>query len=198
VPPAEPPAVFFDDEADGGPANAAQTRVTVLLVMEPRRHGFRAFRRMTNPVLCIGEGCYVSAGAEDEADYMPRWKALGPGNTLGRRAGPCREQLTCVFRGVELGRGSASIQPVDMSFWHHDRREVQSAAPDRTCEVVAHQLHCAATIVAHGWRAWIVPEGIAAQAGPDALEEALEDGLPTGRSAERDPWWTSVHDRPTR
>jgi hypothetical protein len=103
-----------------------------------------------------------------------------------------------MFRNVELGGPSAAIQPVDMGFWGHDRRETRTAAPDRTCDVVARQLYCAKPIVARGYRAWIVPESVAVEAGPDALEEALEDGLPAARSVERENWWANVHDLPTR
>ena len=90
------------------------------------------------------------------------------------------------------------MQPVSMGFWHHDRREVRSIAADRTCEVVDRQLHCSKPVVAQGYRAWIVPEFIAEKAGPGALEDALEDGLPGAEPASADAWWTAVQDDPTR
>lgn len=196
IPPAEPETAAPSRTTGSRQAQRLPTRVTVLLVLERRRHGLS--RRQPNPVLCIGGGCYVSGGADDAADYMRRWKALGPGNTLGRRAGPCRGQLTCVFRGVELGAEAAPIQPVDMGFWGHDRREVQTARPDMSCKVVRGELSCADPVVAHGYRAWIVPESVATQAGPGALEEALEDGLPDGRSGVPDRWEARVQDLPRR
>jgi hypothetical protein len=204
VPPREqprtPPADWIDEpdeERDNARSRTVPTRVTVLLVMEPRRKRYGHVRKWAHPVLCVGAGCYISAGAETPADYMPRRKALGPVNTIGRRAGRCRRQLVCMFRDVDL-YGSAAIQPVDMGFWGHDRRETRTAAPDRTCDVVGRQLYCAKPIVARGYRAWIVPESVAVEAGPEALEDALEDGLPAARSVERDDWWANVQDLPTR
>lgn len=172
-------------------------RVTVLLMLAPKRKAFGGWRK-PHPILCVNNGCYVSGGADDGADRMPRWQALGPGNTLGRRAGPCRNQLTCVFRSVTLTSASAWIQPVSMGFWHHDRRDIRTAHPDGSCEVVLRRIYCAQPIIAHGYRAWIVPEYIAEKAGPDALEEALEDGLPRARSAGGDTWTANVHALPTR
>jgi chromosome segregation ATPase len=187
-----------NDTRDDLRSRGQPTRVTVLLVMEPRRLRFGHARKWAHPVLCVGAGCYISTGVENPADYMPRRQALGPVNTIGRRAGACRLQLACTFRDVDLYGGSPTIQPVDMGFWHHDRREIRTAKPDRTCDVVARQLYCAKPILARGYRAWIVPESVAIEAGPEALEEALDDGLPAARSVERDDWWANVHDLPTR
>ncbi len=157
-------------------------RVTVLLVMEPRRSRSRG-KRSGDPVLCVGKGCYISAGADDAADYFPRWKAMGPGIALGRRAGACRRQLTCVFRDIDFGGRTARIQPVDLGYLRHSRRRVQQVRQDGSCTVTDGQLHCAHTVVADTYRAWIVPEAIAREAGPDALSDALEEGLPVSQSA---------------
>lgn len=173
-------------------------RVTVLLVMQPRRHGFGGVKMTANPVLCLGQNCYISGGSEVAATVMSRVQALGPGNTLGRMAGACREQVACVFRSVELGALSSQIQPVDMGILRHDRKEVRSAEPDRTCDVSAGRLYCSTPIVARGYRAWIVPEIVAAKAGANALEHALQDGLPMARSASSDGWGSTVHALPDR
>ncbi len=191
----------WDDNSEDV-AEAAHTswpaRVTVLLVMEPRQRKFGSTRQTGNPVLCVGEGCYVSGGPDDAADYMRRVQALGPANSIGRRAGPCTNHLVCVFRNVTLASASTWIQPVDMGFWHHDRRDIRTVQPDRTCEVVNGQLFCAAPVVAHRYRAWIVPENIARKAGAGALEAALQHGLPLARSAGRETWAAKVYALPTR
>jgi hypothetical protein len=186
------------DATDTGPARFLPTRVTILLVMDPRRRVFAAYPPSANPVLCIGQGCYVSGGAGAPAEYMPRFSALGPANSIGRRAGPCRNQLTCVFRDVELGGGYGQIQPVDMGLLHHDRREIRGVRPDPTCDLISGRLFCAEPTVAKGYRAWIVPEVIATEAGAEALREALALGLPTVRSAEADPWHVRVHAESSR
>ena len=186
------------DATDTGPARFLPTRVTILLAMDPRRRIFATYPPTANPVLCIGQGCYVSGGAGAPAEYMPRFSALGPANSIGRRAGPCRSQLTCVFRDVELGGGYGQIQPVDMGLLHHDRREIRGVRPDPTCDLISGRLFCAEPTVAEGYRAWIVPEVIATKAGAEALREALALGLPTVRSADADPWHVRVHAESSR
>lgn len=186
------------DTPSDAPARYLPTRVTILLVMDPRHRIFAAYPPRANPVLCIGEGCYISGGANAPAEYMPRWSALGPANSIGRRAGPCRDQLTCVFRDVELGGGYGQIQPVDMGLLHHERREIRGVHPDPTCDLVSGRLYCGEPVVAKGYRAWIVPEVIATKAGPDALREALALGLPAARSATLDPWRSQVHAESSR
>jgi hypothetical protein len=196
-PDAAPPTAPWD-ATDTGPARFLPTRVTILLVMDPRRRIFATYPPTANPVLCIGQGCYVSGGAGAPAEYMPRFSALGPANSIGRRAGPCRNQLTCVFRDVELGGGYGQIQPVDMGLLHHDRREIRGVRPDPTCDLISGRLFCAEPTVAKGYRAWIVPEVIATKAGAEALREALALGLPTVRSADADPWHVRVHAESSR
>ena len=158
-------------------------RVTVLVLMEPRNRGWRRSKKAAYPVLCVGRRCYISAGAENTANALSRLRVLGPINSLSRRAGPCNNQLACVFRGVTLDRNPSHIQPVDMGLLRHKRRDIRKAAPDRTCAVTRGSLHCTSVIIAHRYRAWIVPEAVAEEAGPKALEEALHNGLTTLRSA---------------
>jgi hypothetical protein len=190
------PSPFFE-----APVTAQATypaRVTVLIVMRPRPHGFGGVKMTANPVLCVGQSCYVSGGAGSAATMLSRAQALGPGNTLGRNAGPCRNQTTCVFRDVTLADPLTTIQPVDMGFLRHDRRETRTVEPDRSCDVSGRQLYCSAPVVSSGYRAWIVPEIVAEKAGPHALEQALADGLPLARSASYDGWGSTVQALPTR
>jgi colicin import membrane protein len=173
-------------------------RVTVLIVMQPRRHGFAGKRMTANPVLCVGDSCYVSNGPTSPATVMRRAQALGPGNTLGRNAGVCRNQTTCVFRGVTLSTPQTTMQPVDMGFLRHDRREIRSIEPDRSCDAGADGLSCSTPIISSGYRAWVVPETIAERVGAPALARALDDGLPAARSASAEGWGTLVQTLPTR
>ncbi|MEE8296843.1 MAG: hypothetical protein V3R26_03340, partial [Hyphomicrobium sp.] len=182
-----PPVAELDEswpEKDNRPlATKYPARVTVLVLMEPRNRGWRRSKKAAYPVLCVGRRCYISAGAENTANALSRPRVLGPVNSLGRRAGPCNNQLACVFRGVTLDRNPSHIQPVDMGLLRHKRRDIRRAAPDRTCAVTRGSLHCTSVIIAHRYRAWIVPEAVAEEAGPKALEEALHNGLTTLRSA---------------
>ncbi len=161
--------------------------------MQPRRHGFGGAKMTTNPVLCVGDNCYISNGAAAVATMAKRAQVLGPGNTLGRNAGTCREQTTCVFRGVTLPAPMSTIQPIDLGFLGHDRREVRTVEPDRSCVVSGGELYCSAAVVSAGYRAWVVPEPVAEAAGPPALERALDHGLPSARSASSDGWVGAVH-----
>lgn len=165
-----PPPVLADVPADLG-------RVTVLLVMEPGNKGIRRFNKTADPVLCLGPQCYISTGMSTPARSLHRNKALGAANTLGRRAGACRQSLSCVFRDVRITGAGATIQPIDLKVLVHDRRAQRDVSGDTSCQVTDGALTCGRTIVAPGYRAWIVPERIADQAGAAALKSALARGL---------------------
>ncbi len=171
----------------GGPANlrhglAEASRIlstaTILLKMKPGNKGLRRFKKTADPVLCGRRHCYRSNGFEKNAERMLRGTTLGPFNTVGRRAGACRQTLTCAFRHVDLMEDGVLLQPVDLKFLRHDRRAYRTMKTDPTCKISAGRLHCANPIKAKTWTAWIVPEHVALKAGSSALETALQDGLP--------------------
>jgi colicin import membrane protein len=165
---------------EAAPLDSAQgidPKVTILLVMEPGKKGIRRFNKTADPVVCVGPTCSISNGAGAPASELEMRRALGPGNTFGRRAGACRGKLSCIFRGVTLAGQRPAIQPVDLKVLVHDRREAKPASPDASCRVVAGRISCAEMIVAPGYRAWIVPERIAQEAGPQELETAVLRGL---------------------
>jgi colicin import membrane protein len=161
-------------------------RVTVLMVMAPGAYGIRRGASVADPILCTTDGCYVSNGADIPARFMPRRRALGVGNTLGARAGACRQSLSCVFRDVAF-EYPALLQPVDLHVLKHDRRRPQRIIADSDCRLAAGRLTCSRGIYAEDYALWIVPERLAAMAGPEALERALRDGLSYSRSAEASP-----------
>ncbi len=164
------------------------TRVTVLLVMTPGTYGIRRNGpKVADPILCTRDGCYVSAGAERSAVFLPGRKALGFGNTWGARAGACRNTLGCVFRGIELGTLPGFLQPVDLHILKHDRRAGHAVLADSDCRTEAGRLYCRHGIDADDYTMWIIPEGLAETAGPTALQRALTDGLNAPRSAQLAP-----------
>jgi hypothetical protein len=170
------------------PGAFAETRVTVLLLLEPGTYGIRrGGPKIADPVLCVPDGCYVSAGADRPATFLRGRKALGIGNTLGGRAGACRGALGCVFRGVELGTLPGYLQPIDMHIFKHDRRRPQVVQADSACSAQAGRLLCSRGIYADDYAMWVVPESLAATAGADALQRAVMDGLNGPRSAELAP-----------
>ena len=152
-------------------------RVAVLLVMKPGRRGIRRFNKTADPVLCTSGGCYISGGATYPAALVPRRRALGARNTLGRRAGACNHRLGCIFRNVRLGAGQTLLQPVDLRMIWHDRRARQLISTPSRCDVTAGRLSCMNGFYASDYDMWIVPEELAARAGARILEDAVATGL---------------------
>ncbi len=152
-------------------------KVTILMVMRARRPRRRGVDSALDPVLCTGGRCYVSRGASRNAREMPRVAALGPFNSLGRRAGACKRSPACIFRRVDLAAASAEIQPVDLGWLRHDRRNTVRVTADPSCRLIHKRLSCRAAVDSGDYRMWIVPEDIARRAGPAALTEALRSGL---------------------
>ncbi len=108
---------------------------------------------------------------------MRRRSALGVGNTLGKRAGACSHSLTCVLRDVDLGAYPRVLRPIDLRVLHHDRRDPAQVKGDSDCAIRSGQLTCRFAVRGRDWRAWIVPEALAASAGPALLQSTLDDGL---------------------
>jgi len=181
---APPPATVTTDKAKTDEAKTvetdalASTRVTILLVMDSGTNGIRRYGKKTaDPVLCSGPTCWVSAGTDRTSTAMARGQALGPGNTLGRRAAACNHHLACAFRDIDLKAASASIQPIDLRIMRHDRRTPLTLEADWSCRLAKETLVCGKTYSGKTWRAWVVPEALAVKAGPKALEAALEAKL---------------------
>lgn len=165
-----------NDPRDAHLADRSSTRVAVLMVMEPGTRGIRRGHHTADPVLCGERGCYISAGAGSTAELLPMRKALGAGRTLGSRAGACRNELGCIFRGVDLVAYPAIVQPVDMRLIKHDRRQPQVVHEASACRLTERDLRCE-PILGPDYVMWIVPEAMAEAAGSDVLERAVEAGL---------------------
>lgn len=166
----------------GAPVLAAGQRYTVLLLMEPGNRGIRRHNKTADPVLCGSEGCYVSNGPDQSATQMRPNKALGFFRTWGERAGACSNSLGCVFRDVDLGALPGWLQPVDMRVVRHDRRQGMEVTAASDCWLEAGRLQCRG-VDGGNYVMWIVPERMAAEAGPALLARALDEGLPAPRQA---------------
>lgn len=160
-------------------AGSRGNKVTVLLVMAPGAKGIRRLEKTADPIVCSTLGCYVGMGSGVPARLMPHSRATGFINTWGDRAGACRHSLTCVFRDVDLGDGTAGLQPIDLKVLKHDRRQLQTVSADTTCRVTAGRLTCAQPVVASDYVLWVVPEHVAEMAGPEMLAKAVNEGLPS-------------------
>jgi colicin import membrane protein len=157
-------------------ASRASTRVTILMVLEPGKRGIRRHSKTADPLLCGQRGCYVGTGSGSPAKLLPRRRAFGMARTLGERAGACRNSLGCVFRGVDLTAYPAVVQPVDMRFLRHDRREPHVLDQASRCRLEVGRLSCT-PVEGVDYIMWVVPERIAERAGPEELERVVKTGL---------------------
>ncbi len=171
-------------EPETGDRWRSETRVTVLMTMEPGNRGIRRHNKTADPLLCGERGCYVGAGADAPAEFLPRRRALGAGRTLGERAGACRNSLGCVFRSVDLIAYPAAVQPIDMRFLRHDRRQPLVVLEPSDCQLSDGRLACT-SLQGPDYTMWIVPERLAEAAGPAELERVLEAGLVGTETASR-------------
>lgn len=173
------------EERDALARYRSETRVTVLMTMEAGNRGIRRHHKTADPLLCGERGCYVGAGADAAAEFLPRRRAFGPGQALGERAGACRDSLGCVFRGVDLIAYPAVLQPIDMRILRHDRRQPLVLTETSECRITQGRLACT-TFHGPDYKMWIVPERLAEIAGAAELTRAVESGLVDGET-------TAVH-----
>jgi hypothetical protein len=164
----------------GGEGVARDSHATVLMTLAPGNRGIRRFEKTADPILCANDGCYISNGSGTAARYISLRRSFGILNTFGPRAGACRNQLACVFRGVDVSAANTILQPVDLRVINHDRRDIKAALVDDTCKVDAGQLSCSKPIIGDGFVLWVVPERVATRAGSEALQRAVDGGLVEG------------------
>ncbi len=159
------------------------TRATVLLIMEVGKSGIRTWSKTADPMLCVNNACYLSEGYDQPAKRLSRAQAFGPSVALFTRGMACRSRPACIFRNVDFQGYDALVQPVDLRFLRHDRREKRMVPIDTSCRLIKRRLSCGTLVRGTGWRAWIVPENVANEAGPLALKRAIDSGLKVSHSA---------------
>ncbi len=176
--PAVPPALSrMAKEATGYISPLVEKHVTVLLVMNVGKTGVRRWSKTADPMLCVHENCYLSRGARQSAMKLPRSKAFGPTVALTTRGQACRSKPACIFRDIDLETVEAKLQPIDLKFLRHDRREAKAIRADASCDIIDGRLSCRNVVEGKSWKAWIVPESVAKRAGAAGLEQALQAGL---------------------
>ena len=180
--PQQPPSSYSTD-----PKLPFDGRVTVLLQMEPRYRRGRRYESM-DPVLCTTGGCYVSNGPSVSASFIYGRGAMRFGNAIGRRAGACNGDTTCVFRDVDLGGLPADVQPVDIRVIRHDRREPERVDVLSHCRATANdRLACTGAIEGDGYTMWVISEDDAERLPPHAFESVLASGFADAERADADP-----------
>ena len=152
-------------------------RATILAVLT--HHARDSARAITppDPIICLADICYISAGPNADAKLISRSDALSTKNTVTSGAGACKGMSRCAYRGVSMKRGD-EVQIIDLGLVGHDKREPADVTPDTSCRVDEGDLVCDQPVAAPDYRIWIVPETVAAAAGPGAIEHALADDLP--------------------
>jgi hypothetical protein len=76
-----------------------------------------------------------------------------------------------------LGRLPGYLQPVDLHILHHDRRLGQRIGADSSCRLEVGRLRCRHGLATEDYALWVVPEPLAAAAGPFVLQRALAERL---------------------
>lgn len=160
-----------------GPATVTSRRATVLLVMRPGNRGIRRHNKTADPLLCTSGGCYISRGIDRPAKFKSRRRALGLRNTFGRRAGACNHRLGCIYRNVDLSQGSVAFQPVDLRMIRHDRRRRQFVSAPRYTPGSSNLRHCRVIYRAGNYEMIVIPEEVARNAGPAALQAMLDERM---------------------
>ena len=130
----------------------------------------------SNPIVCIGETCYLSAGSVNSAKAMARTAAMDAKNTALGLDGACQGRTSCIFRNVTLPPGE-SLQVVDAGYARAEPFAAIEAQPDQTCAIQEEDLDCDHTVLAKDYRLWLVPEHVAGQAKAAQIEDALSTGL---------------------
>ena len=165
------PAPATVTRPDGAP------RATILAVLTHSAHDAGRAITPPDPIICLADICYISAGPNADAKLISRSEALSTKNTVTSGAGACKGVSRCAYRGVSMQRGD-EVQIIDLGLVGHDKREPADVTPDTSCRVEDGDLLCDQPVAAPDYRIWVVPETVAAAAGPGAIEHALADDLP--------------------
>lgn len=164
-------------QAAGYISPLVEKQVSILIVLDVGKTGVRRWSKTADPMLCVHENCYLSRGAGRTAEKLTRSAAFGPSVALGKRGQACRSKPACIFRNINLETVEAKLQPVDLRFVRHDRREARPIRADTTCAIIDGELSCRSPVEGKTWRAWIVPESVAKRVGAKGLEAAMANGL---------------------
>ncbi len=156
-------------------------RATILVVLETKSSGTAGgLQRIANPpdpIICLGDDCYLSSGFETAARRLPRNEALALKNSSEASASSCKDKTACVFRDVPVAR-ETELRLVDLSSASHDNHTPVDVRADVSCAVTDDELTCDEPVTSPDHRIWIVPEVTATKAGAAGLEDALAQGLP--------------------
>ncbi len=130
-----------------------------------------------DPLICLGDSCYVSAGLNAAAVKLAKTDALKLKTTSEASPDSCKGKVGCVFRDVAVPAG-ALVQVVELGSATQSSVQPVQIQLDTSCKAADGDLNCDSPILTTDFRLWVVPEETARSAGVPAIEEAVADGLP--------------------
>ncbi len=178
APPSPPRVEAKVDDKPGAVPQTAKTspRATVLLVIEPAHETSGPEPAPPDPIICLGEVCYVSTGLDTPARKISRTEAVALKSTSDIGATACKNMSGCIFRDVALKTG-ATLEVIEVGASTAIKREATDISADETCSVSEGDLICENPVSAPDHRIWIVPEETARTAGVTMIEDAVAFGL---------------------
>lgn len=146
---------------------------TVLLVLDTNDAalGFKP-----DPIICIDDRCWISNGIEAPAVSMPRTQAVALPTTEESTADSCAGKSACVYRAVSIDP-DARIEVIEVGESRGASAGAYTVPADKSCRSEGGALLCDNGLATQNFRIWVVPEAIAASAGPSSIEDAIENGL---------------------
>ena len=162
---------------------AKNQKITVFVLVTPLQADGSAWDvgAGADIVLCGKRGCYVSQGLEQEAQFYEGSGAF----RLLKKAGPCRDALACVFRGVELDKLISEQDPflqlVDVDYVSHTYMDKFAIKQPLSCQLSGSVLSCSKGVHKRTFSMWAVDEAIAKKGGKAAPDQVLFKGLMTQR-----------------
>lgn len=153
--------------------------VTIVVIVSPKQADGSAWDigAGADIALCGAAGCYISQGLEQDAIFY----SGGSGLRLIKKAGACRDKLSCVFRGVDIGKlqseDNLAIQPVDVDYVSHNYMEDALVSGPQECVMDGVKILCSGGFHKQDYSLWVLQEKLAIKAGKEGLDYALYKGI---------------------
>lgn len=170
-------AVTTPAVAAPAPPTGSTVQASVLLAIETGGASSRSDATALDPIICVGDSCFLSAGLTADAVKLTKPDALKLKSSDDASPDACRGKVACVFRNVGLTK-NAQIEVIEIGGSSSAPARTYAAEPDATCKTSDGALACENPIATADFRLWIVPEATAKAAGAEAIEDAVADSLP--------------------
>ena len=132
-----------------------------------------------DPILCLGETCWLSNGLESAAKPVQRSTARALKSTANASDDSCAGKSACVYRNVVVP-DDAIIEVIEIGVGDDPADDRYAIDIDKSCRLDEGDLVCDNALETRDYRLWAVPETTAISAGAGALEDAIDDDLEGG------------------